>query len=259
MKNIFKKCLLPSLIFTALLFAAFTSTSVFAEGPFEGRTGSACGNFLGLTSWDCNVNSIVDEDSLKSGILQIIANVASDLTIIASYLVLGYVIYGGYRYIFSEGDPNKVATGKKTLMHAFIGLAIVMLANVIVATIRIVLVKDSGDLSSCVSEGGCVNANDLVENLISWAIGIAGVVSAVFLVYGGVLYITSSGDSGKTQKAKNTILYSIIGLVIVALSIIITAFVSNIIRSANDDATSYINSTISNKSIIKEVHENEIY
>ena len=49
---------------------------------------------------------------------------------------------------------------------------------------------------------------------------------------GGVGYMTSSGDAGKVKKAKDTILYGVIGLVIVALSFAIVNFViSNIIGS----------------------------
>lgn len=62
-------------------------------------------------------------------------------------------------------------------------------------------------------------------------IGIAGVVSAIFLVIGGVGYITSSGDANKLQKSKNTITYALIGLAIVGLSEIIVSVVSGIISN----------------------------
>ena len=83
-------------------------------------------------------------------------------------------------------------------------------------------------------------------------IGIAGVVAIIFVVYGGILYITSTGDPGKIKKAKDAILYALIGLAIVALAQVITAFVSSKIREANnasagDEDTSYINNAISLK------------
>lgn len=52
-----------------------------------------------------------------------------------------------------------------------------------------------------------------------------GVVSVIMIIIGGLKYITSAGDSGNVSGAKNTILYAIIGLVIVALSQIIVRFV----------------------------------
>lgn len=237
-------------VFAAMIFTS--SKPVFAAGyTFTGR-GDYCDHseFLGLVAWDCNV-TISDDTNLGNGIWMIAANVATDIAIIATYLVIGYVIYGGYRYTFSGGDPNKVASGKKTLTQAFTGLAITMLANVIVGAIRIALVGGSGNIGNCTTGvDACVTANELVENLINWVIRVIGVVSAAFLVYGGIQYITSAGDPTKLKRAKDTILYSLIGLAIVALATVITAFVSSTIRDANSETSININTTIS-----KEVYD----
>jgi hypothetical protein len=45
------------------------------------------------------------------------------------------------------------------------------------------------------------------------------------IIIGGLKYITSSGDSNNITSAKNTILYAIIGLVVVALAQFIVKFV----------------------------------
>ena len=217
---------------------------------FDGREGDACQGFLGLTSWDCGVN-IKDGDSLKAGIWQIVVNVAVDITVIAAYLVLGYVIYGGYLYIFSSGDPNKVTSGKKTLTHAFIGLAIVMSANLIMSTIRFILLGDKALNCNPLTES-CTNPNDLIISTIQWFIAMAGIASAIFVVYGGIAYSTSAGDSNKLQKAKQVIIYALIGLAIVGLAELITAFVSNLIRQANNPTDTSYQTTIT-----KEFHENQ--
>lgn len=240
-----KRFLLSLTIILAAISGISLSSSqpTYADQVFVG----SCRDLLGLTSWDCGVN-ISDQESLKSGIWIIATNVLTDITVVAAYLVLGYVIYGGYKYTFSGGDPGKVAEGKKTLSHAFIGLAIVMSATAIMGSIRVALVGGSGNIGNCVDQE-CVDPNQMVSNLIQWVVGMAGVVSVVFIIYGGITYATSAGDPSKLQKAKNTILYALIGLAIVALAEIITAFVSNMIREANENA-------ITNETIIsKEVHE----
>ena len=216
-------------------------------------SGTCRSTFLGLTSWDCGVN-VRNQETLKSGIWQIVTNVATDITIIAAYLVLGYVIYGGYLYMFSGGESGKVASGKKTLYHAFIGLAIVMSAYIIMNSIRIALLGSNKAFSDCASHE-CVSTNDLVTNAVQWVIGIAGAVAAIFVVYGGISYATSAGEPTKLQKAKQTITYALIGLAIVALAEIITAFVSNMIRDAN---TNDINNNTSQLVTPKENHENLI-
>ncbi|MDO5452005.1 MAG: hypothetical protein Q4F56_02865 [Candidatus Saccharibacteria bacterium] len=248
MKNLFKKILTVCAIIIAASAVFNLSTPQTVSAADSGFKGS-CRYLLGLTSWDCGVK-IANESDLKNNIWTIVVNIVTDITVIAAYLVLGFVIYGGYLYIFSGGDPNKVTAGKRTLAHAFIGLAIVMSASIIMGAIRIALVGSNGDISKCAStDAGCVNPDTMVINLIQWVVGVAGVVAVIFIVYGGISYIISSGDPNKVKKAKDIILYAIIGLIIVALAEIITAFVSGIIRDANTKAL--INET----TISKEVHE----
>lgn len=58
----------------------------------------------------------------------------------------------------------------------------------------------------------------VISNILKAVIGVAGLVAVVYIVIGGVQYMTSAGDSGKTAKAKNTILYALIGLIVCALA-----------------------------------------
>ena len=60
---------------------------------------------------------------------------------------------------------------------------------------------------------------------ISVALGVLGIAAVLVIILGGVTYITSSGDASKVTKAKNTILYGIIGLVISILAFAIVNFV----------------------------------
>lgn len=60
-----------------------------------------------------------------------------------------------------------------------------------------------------------------VINVFSVVVGVAAVI---MILVGGFKYITSSGDSNSINGAKNTILYAIVGLVVVALAQIIVQF-----------------------------------
>ena len=62
-----------------------------------------------------------------------------DLLVAVGYLALGFVVYGGYLYIMSQGDPGKLAKGKKTLTSAIIGTIIAMVASIAVNTLKVVL------------------------------------------------------------------------------------------------------------------------
>jgi hypothetical protein len=63
-----------------------------------------------------------------------------------------------------------------------------------------------------------------ITNVFSVIVGIAAVI---MIIYGGFRYITSGGDSGRVGSAKNSLIYAIIGLIIVALAQIIVHYVIN--------------------------------
>lgn len=252
MKNFIKKCLIIITILGATLSVTnLSSTPVFAEDPPEEE--DACSRtFLGMTSWDCGFNKTpTTQAELESGIWIIASNIFVDITIAASYLVLGFIIYGGYLYIFSGGDTGKVASGKKTLTNAFIGLGITLLANVILSSIRIAIIGNN-EMLNC-AETKCVEDTALVGNLLGWVLGITGVIAFAFVVIGGIGYITSAGDPNKVQKSRKTLIYALIGLAIVGLSSIISAFVTNIIKNANTNQPSaFINETTIAKEVTNE-------
>lgn len=54
---------------------------------------------------------------------------------------------------------------------------------------------------------------------------IAGVVCVIAIIVGGIMYTSSNGDSGRVGKAKNILLYAIIGVVVVGIAFTITQFV----------------------------------
>ena len=54
---------------------------------------------------------------------------------------------------------------------------------------------------------------------------IVGLISVIMLLYGGLRYVISGGDSKKVTDAKNTILYAIIGLIVAILAYAIVNFV----------------------------------
>lgn len=73
------------------------------------------------------------------------------------------------------------------------------------------------------------NGRDTISNLASKVVNIfsliVGAVAVVMIIYGGFRYITSGGDSNSVGTAKNTLIYAIIGLIIVAVAQVIVHFV----------------------------------
>ena len=74
-----------------------------------------------------------------------------------------------------------------------------------------------------------IDGSDGLENditkIINAIIAVLGILAVVVIILGGIQYMTSNGDAGKVKKAKDTILYGVIGLIIVILSAAIVNFV----------------------------------
>ena len=70
-----------------------------------------------------------------------------------------------------------------------------------------------------------MSGDKLLINGLNLTYFLAGVIAVIVIIIAGILYITSTGDSGKVAKAKNLLTYSIVGLVVVLLAFVITNFV----------------------------------
>ena len=98
-----------------------------------------------------------------------------------------------------------------------------------------------GSKSASGSQKPCDNATigsgegikTVAANVVKLISIIVGVISIIFIIYGGFRYITSGGDSGKVGNAKNTLIYAVIGLVVVALAQLIV----NVVLSTANNAT----------------------
>ena len=62
---------------------------------------------------------------------------------------------------------------------------------------------------------------------------IIGVMAVIMIIWGGIRYVLSAGNSAALTSAKNTIVYSIIGLVIAILAYAIVNFVINTVAGGS--------------------------
>lgn len=80
---------------------------------------------------------------------------------------------------------------------------------------------------ACTGVDETSKVNNIITDVINIFSVVVGIIAVIMIIVGGFRYITSGGDSGKVGNAKNTILYALIGLVIVALAQVIVKFVLN--------------------------------
>ena len=81
----------------------------------------------GLTKDDCSIKDPgSDADSQANFIWKIVLNIVDDLLQLIGYTTIGYIMYGGFLMMTSNGAPDKAARGRKTIMSAAIGLVIAL-------------------------------------------------------------------------------------------------------------------------------------
>lgn len=81
-----------------------------------------------------------------------------------------------------------------------------------------------GSGSDCKKSQG-LKIDKVIRTIIDVLSAIIGIVAVVMIIIAGFKYITSGGDSNKVASAKNTIIYAVVGLILVALAQFIVIFV----------------------------------
>lgn len=122
-------------------------------------------------------------------------------------------------------------------LAAFIGLgALIPVPAFAEATSDVCSLPESSNTHAVRESAGCNGtANGLptvIKSIISAIIAVLGLVAVIYIIIGGVNYMTANGDTSKLEKAKKTILYALIGLVVSALAFVIVQFAITTVANA---------------------------
>jgi len=82
-----------------------------------------------------------------------------------------------------------------------------------------------GAICNDAKKEGATGFNAIIKNVINTILLVLGMIAVIMIIAGGIRYTTSNGDSNQTKAAKDTILYSVVGLVIAILAFAIVNFV----------------------------------
>lgn len=161
-----------NLLSALVLLSALLSVNIGLHGAAKAQTESetakgvaehCTSSFLGLPAWFqyLDVQDVTDENGVVneceivgplkndgSGELDTAAvayrvslAVVEILLRIAGLVAVVFVIYGGFRYITSQGDPESTKNARRTIVNALIGLVIAVIASVLVAFLGNYLTK----------------------------------------------------------------------------------------------------------------------
>lgn len=99
---------------------------VYAWSPFQ----VVCNQGGTSASATCSGNTKNDPLTGPNGVLTDATKIIAFVGGVAAVIV---IIFGGFRYITSGGDPSNVATAKNTVVNAVIGLLVIALSGSIIA------------------------------------------------------------------------------------------------------------------------------
>ncbi len=119
---------------------------------------------------------------------------------------------------------------KAKVLTAVMCLAMVFAA---VSPVSLPVYADSKDEvqngANMANGGGGSNQNlpDIITTIINVMLFIAGALAVIMIIYGGIRYITAHGDEKQVKVAKDTIVYSVTGLIIAILAYALVTFIFN--------------------------------
>lgn len=118
-----RRLLLAVTLLSLCLFAAPLRAAAF--DPFGG---SVCSGQQAQSAV-CTSKTTQDPITGTSGVLDNITNIIAGIAGGAAVIL---IIIGGLRYVTSGGEADKVASAKKTVMNALIGIAVIVLARALI-------------------------------------------------------------------------------------------------------------------------------
>ena len=100
-----------------------------------------------------------------------------------------------------------------------------ILTSVVLSAPTIALAYDYPDITPITSTVTEASAETSIGTVIDWLLGIAGVLTVLVIIIAGILYVVSVGNADRMKRAKQTLIYAVVGLVVIILSFWIVKFV----------------------------------
>lgn len=124
---------------------------------------------------------------------------------------------------------------RKLIMTATLALAFLLPAGTAMAAEKNVLQEAcsagaTGESSVCQSQNSgdpITGTNGVLAKAARIISYLAGAAAVILFIIGGFMYVTSDGEASKLSTAKNTLIYAVVGLIVVVFAQSIIIFVIN--------------------------------
>ncbi len=113
-------------------------------------------------------------------------------------------------------DSNKL---KSIVVSVFLVATVIVIAQPVYAEISSGAIGGSGGgITNPLEQGGITTVSGLLGKVINWMLGLVGFIALIALITGGARMIMDFGNEEQVKKGKTTILWAVIGLLVVILS-----------------------------------------
>lgn len=136
----FSRLLLAIAILGNLIFAGLLLKPVQVQAATQEACTKSAGGFLGFPTWykyldptfdgntkECKLNFDLTKDASK-----VLLAIFEIILRIAGLVSVGFIIFGGFTYLLSQGEPDKIKGARSTIINSFIGLVLAISASGIV-------------------------------------------------------------------------------------------------------------------------------
>ncbi len=142
------------------------------------------------------------------------------LLLLAGFGFILMMVYAFYTIVTGGGDEEKVKKGKKIVIYALVGFLLIRIPKLFVTAIY-GEPSDACKDTNWLTWGNCMMGDKKLEgtlkifgNILNYVNGFVMLVCVILVIYAGWLVLISAGDEEKLKKAKNTVIYIALGLVI---------------------------------------------
>lgn len=128
--------------FTALFATAVTpaASAINTSGIQQFAADNCKTRLLGLPTWyqylPTDESCEIQTGDLGGMVVVLVIMALIDILLtLAGLMAVGFIIFGGFKYITSQGEPGKLVAARQTILNAVIGLVIAIIASRVVAFI----------------------------------------------------------------------------------------------------------------------------
>ncbi len=166
------------------------------------------------------------DPSQSNVVMGYVVGISNWIVGLAGAVIVLMIIVGGVQMVTSAGSPDAVKAAKGRITNAVMSLVVLISMRALLVLISIGGKPDEFFGATVPDSGKTLNSiQGLILNITNFVLYLGGALSVVFIIVGALRYVASGGNQTNLQKAKATISYAVLGLIISISAIAIVKFI----------------------------------